>query len=135
MTENTTTPAPTDDLQKRCAEIIGWHRTGVLVGDALRSHAESKWPGEVRSLQMAERATENEAIGLIAKWGVPAPVAEGFDEWLEKQFEFRNYYFDPRGPGLMAIPFARRAYEAGRAQAAAAHMQRLFLGQEQEPTQ
>ena len=48
----------------------------------------------------------------------PAPVAEGFDEWLEKQFEFRNYYFDLRGPGLMAIPFARRAYEAGRAQAA-----------------
>jgi len=48
----------------------------------------------------------------------PAPAAEGFDEWLEKQFEFRNYYYNPRGPGLMAVPFARRAYEAGRAQAA-----------------
>ena len=54
----------------------------------------------------------------IAAYAQPAPVAEGFDEWLEKQFEFRNYYFDLRGPGLMAVPFARRAYEAGRAQAA-----------------
>jgi len=72
---DTTTPAPTDDLQKRCAEIIGWHRTGVLVGDALRSHAESKWPGAIRNLQMAERATENEALCLIAKWGAPAPAS------------------------------------------------------------
>lgn len=69
-----TTLAPTDDLQKRCAEIIGWHRTGVLVGDALRSHAESKWPGAIRNLQMAERATENEALCFIAKWGAPAPA-------------------------------------------------------------
>jgi len=53
--------------------------------------------------------------GKKAAQAAPAPVSKSFDEWLEKQFEFRNYYFDLRGPGLMAVPFARRAYEAGRA--------------------
>lgn len=74
MTDNNTL-APTDDLQKRCAEIIGWYRTAVLVGDTLRSHAESKWPGDIHNLQMAERATENEALCFIAKWGAPAPAS------------------------------------------------------------
>ena len=72
---DTNTLAPTDGLQKRCAEIIGWCRTGVLVGDTLRSHAESKWPGDIHNLQMAERATENEALCFIAKWGAPAPAS------------------------------------------------------------
>ena len=75
---DTNTLAPTDDLQKRCAEIIGWCRTGVLVGDTLRSHAESKWPGDIHSLQMAERATENEALCFIAKWGAHAPASQPF---------------------------------------------------------
>ena len=75
---DTNTLAPTDDLQKRCAEIIGWCRTGVLVGDTLRSHAESKWPGDIHNLQMAERATENEALCFIAKWGAPAPASQPF---------------------------------------------------------
>ena len=75
---DTNTLAPTDDLQKRCAEIIGWYRTGVLVGDTLRSHAESKWPGDIHNLQMAERATENEALCFIAKWGATAPASQPF---------------------------------------------------------
>ena len=75
---DTNTLAPTDDLQKRCAEIIGWYRTGVLVGDTLRSHAESKWPGDIHNLQMAERATENEALCFIAKWGGSAPASQPF---------------------------------------------------------
>ena len=108
MASDTTTLAPTDDLQKRCAEIIGWHRTGVLVGDTLRSHAESKWPGDIHNLQMAERATENEALCFIAKWGAPAPASG--ELVAEVMFDERKYiqYTIP----LELLPVGAKFYTA-----------------------
>ena len=115
-------PAPTDDLQKRCAEIIGWHRTGVLVGDTLRSHAESKWPGVTHKLRVAERATENEALCFIAKWGAPAPVAEDAanGHWLASYLVGPRTDLDDEIVASESVNDLRKLVSAARARAQAA---------------
>lgn len=58
-------PKAMRDLKARCAEILGWQRTGVLRGDALRSYADQRYPGEVHKLMMAERDTAREAFQFV----------------------------------------------------------------------
>lgn len=85
---------------------------GVEAGDEARVICDHP---KVSAVSWSHALDDRDAALAAAPKAAPAPVSKSFDEWLEKQFEFRNYYFDLRGPGLMAIPFARRAYEAGRA--------------------
>ena len=50
-------------------------------------------PTDAELHELADRCTPNTETGslnyrdfaraVLAKWGAPAPVAEGFDEWLE----------------------------------------------------
>ena len=60
---------PTEDLQQRCAECIEWQKTGELRQGALREYAAKHWHGHHDSLQMAERATETQAMEAVARWG------------------------------------------------------------------
>lgn len=72
---NETQPLPTDaTLQRRCAEIVEWQRTGILSGTALREYASAHWAGRHDALQMAERDTSLQAMEAVAKWGTPATV-------------------------------------------------------------
>lgn len=64
---------PTEDLKLRCAEILGWQKTGILTGNALRKFAANKYPEHHDALQMAERATAKEAYAFIA--AAPRPPA------------------------------------------------------------
>ena len=59
-----------EDLRTRCAEILAWHKTGVLDGDALRGYAAARWyANEHNALQMAEMDTAREAFKLLAAQG------------------------------------------------------------------
>ena len=96
---------------------------GVEAGDEARVICDHP---KVSAVSWSHALDDRDAALAAAPKAAPAPVSKSFDEWLEKQFEFRNYYFDLRGPGLMAIPFARRAYEAGRAPVAEDAIALLF---------
>lgn len=41
------------------------------------------------------------------------PTTPDFDTWLKEQYEYKNWYYKS-GPGDMAVPFARKAFEAGK---------------------
>ncbi|WP_137917205.1 hypothetical protein [Hydrogenophaga sp. 2FB] len=52
-------------LADRCAEIIHWHRTGVLEGDALRTMAAAQKGDLMGDLRIAEGKTALEAMALV----------------------------------------------------------------------
>lgn len=85
----------TDDLQRRCAECIEWQQTGVLRQGALREYAAKHWHGHYDSLQMAERATECQAMQWIAKWGTPSAVAGEPVAWMGTHDKTDLYYRKP----------------------------------------
>ena len=41
------------------------------------------------------------------------PEPADFDTWLKEQFEYKNWYYREGGSGGMAVPFARKAWNAG----------------------
>lgn len=55
----------TDDLAARCAEIVGWHKTGLLEGPALRAYATAinaeRGIGFNEALGVAEHKTKLDA--------------------------------------------------------------------------
>lgn len=55
----------TDDLTARCAEIVGWHKTGLLEGPALRAYATAinaeRGIGFNEALGVAEHKTKLDA--------------------------------------------------------------------------
>lgn len=71
---------PTDDLRQRCAECIEWQKTGELRQGALREYAAKHWHwhGHHDSLQMAERATETQAMEAVARWSTQAQAVRGW---------------------------------------------------------
>ena len=109
-----TTPQPAINPRTQYLTVV---YRGVEAGDEARVICDHP---KVSAVSWSHALDDRDAALAAAPKAAPAPVSKSFDEWLEKQFEFRNYYFDLRGPGLMAIPFARRAYEAGRAPVAPA---------------
>jgi len=72
-----------EGLRERCKELIEWQKTGVLVGDALRSYSKAKWYAEEHNrLQIAEADTDREAYALIAAApSAPAPAAQEPMAW------------------------------------------------------
>ena len=57
-----------NDLVSRCREIVGWCKTGLLKGDALRDFAERQPYGkEDGALQIAERVSLIEAADTLPK--------------------------------------------------------------------
>lgn len=40
-----------------------------------------------------------------------------FEDWCKEQFEWKNWYYTGEGPAAMAVPFAKKAFEAGQAMA------------------
>lgn len=58
------TSTPTS-LRDRCAEILSWHRTGVLEGDALRTMAAGQREAIRDDLQIAEANTCREAMTFV----------------------------------------------------------------------
>lgn len=56
----------TDTLQARCAEIVGWRKTGILTGDVLRQLANERHGDEHDALGRAENDTIQEELELVA---------------------------------------------------------------------
>ncbi|WP_208604371.1 hypothetical protein [Pseudomonas delhiensis] len=54
-----------NDLLQRCREVLGWQKTGVLKGDALRSLGRKRWLGDPNELHLAENETAREAYRFI----------------------------------------------------------------------
>ena len=88
---------PTDaTMQQRCAEVVEWQRTGELrSAGALRAYAAKHWHGHHDSLQMAERATETQAMEAVARWGthsqagaITPPPIECDTEELKRAYAF-----------------------------------------------
>jgi hypothetical protein len=83
-------PAPVtvpDDLRARCAEIIGWQKSGVLTGDALRGYARAQWyADEHNSLQMAEADTARQAYALIAA-APAAPIQADHTDLMNELYQ------------------------------------------------
>lgn len=69
-----------EDLAARCAEIEHWQMTGLLKGDALRTYAERKYPGDDHALQLAEADTAREAYRFVASARLVVPVVDKRDD-------------------------------------------------------
>lgn len=71
----------TDELQQRCQEILQWRKTGVLEGEALRSHAtkmQEKFGSTLtfsEALDIAERDTTLQAYRFITQCHASHPLA------------------------------------------------------------
>lgn len=57
------TPAP--DLLQRCQELLAWHKTGKLEGDALRQFAAGLFCPNYLRLRLAETQTADEAFSFV----------------------------------------------------------------------
>ncbi|NEI71072.1 hypothetical protein GR212_15945 [Rhizobium lusitanum] len=53
-----------NSLTKRCAEILGWHATGILTGDELRRSADFATYGD-EALRQLEAKTAGEAMRFV----------------------------------------------------------------------
>lgn len=63
------TPVIPPALAARCAEVLNWHRTGVLKGEALRTMSETQ-PDDLRGdLRIAEAKTALEAMAFVVAYG------------------------------------------------------------------
>ena len=54
-----------NNLKERCKEILDWHDTGYLSGNALVNYAREKYPLSNNKLILAEAETAREAFRFI----------------------------------------------------------------------
>lgn len=90
-----------EDLRRRSAEILGWKRTGILAGEALRDHARKlveKFGGSFdmgQALSLAESETARELMELAVgtdKAENPAPVSRLQLKPLEWSEQHQTHY-------------------------------------------
>lgn len=59
-----------DDLLQRCQELLAWHKTGRLEGDALRNYASELDCPDYLRLRLAESHTAGEAFEFVVAHGI-----------------------------------------------------------------